>query len=170
MAKIEVSKAAATADETIWNPWFRTFPSIGNLWAANPFDLMREMSRGLDRSWLAGNGRQGVWSPAIECRRVNGELLVSAELPGLKKEDIKVQVLDENLVLEGERKIESKEEKEGYFRSERSYGKFWRQIPLPEGAKTDNIKASMNEGILEVKIPIVETKPSTLQIPIEQSA
>ncbi|MCA2965479.1 MAG: Hsp20/alpha crystallin family protein [Acidobacteriaceae bacterium] len=170
MAKIEVSKAAATADETIWNPWFRTFPSIGNLWAANPFDLMREMSRGLDRSWLAGNGRQGVWSPAIECRRVNGELLVSAELPGLKKEDIKVQVLDENLVLEGERKIESKEEKEGYFRSERSYGKFWRQIPLPEGAKTDNIKASMNEGVLEVKIPIVETKPSTLQIPIEQSA
>lgn len=170
MAKLEVSKAAATADETIWNPWFRTFPSIGNLWAANPFDLMREMSRGLDRSWLAGNGRQGVWSPAIECRRVNGELLVSAELPGLKKEDIKVQVLDENLVLEGERKIESKEEKEGYFRSERSYGKFWRQIPLPEGAKTDNIKASMNEGVLEVKIPIVETKPSTLQIPIEQSA
>jgi HSP20 family protein len=170
MAKIEVSKAAATADETIWNPWFRTFPSIGNLWAANPFDLMREMSRGLDRSWLAGNGRQGVWSPAIECRRVNGELLVSAELPGLKKGDIKVQVLDENLVLEGERKIESKEEKECYFRSERSYGKFWRQIPLPEGAKTDNIKASMNEGILEVKIPIVETKPSTRQIPIEQSA
>jgi HSP20 family protein len=170
MAKLEVSKAAATADETIWNPWFRTFPSIGNLWAANPFDLMREMSRGLDRSWLAGNGRQGVWSPAIECRRVNGDLLVSAELPGLKKEDIKVQVLDENLVLEGERKIESKEEKEGYFRSERSYGKFWRQIPLPEGAKTDNIKASMNEGVLEVKIPIVETKPSTLQIPIEQSA
>jgi HSP20 family protein len=82
-----------------------------------------------------GQRRQGVWSPAIECRRVNGELLVTAELPGVKKEDIKVQVLDESLIVEGERKLEAKEEKEGYFRSERSYGKFWRQIPLPKEPK-----------------------------------
>jgi HSP20 family protein len=170
MAKVEVSKASAPADETIWNPWFRSFPGRGSLWAANPFDLMREMTRGLDRSWLAADEKQGVWAPAIECRRVNGELLVTAELPGLKKEDIKVQVLDECLIVEGERKLEAKEEKEGYFRSERSYGKFWRQIPLPEGAKADNIKASMNEGLLEVKIPIGETKPNTRQIPIEQTA
>ena len=170
MAKVEVSKASAPADETIWNPWFRSFPGRGSLWAANPFDLMREMTRGLDRSWLAADEKQGVWSPAIECRRVNGELLVIAELHGLKKEDIRVHDLDECLIVAGELKLESKEEKEGYFRSERSYGKFWRQIPLPEGAKADNIKASMNEGLLEVKIPIGETKPNTRQIPIEQTA
>jgi HSP20 family protein len=170
MAKVEVTKASAPADESAVNPWFRPFPSFGSLLGANPFDVMREMTRALDRPLWPAEGKQGVWAPAIECRRVNGELLVTAELPGLKKEDVKVQILDESLIVEGERKLESKEEKEGYFRSERSYGKFWRQIPLPEGAQADQIKASMNEGMLEVKIPIAEAKTKIREIPIEPPA
>lgn len=158
MAKVEVTRTSAPADPFGLNPWFR------------PFDMMREMTRAMERPLWPAEGKQGAWAPAIECRRANGELLVTAELPGLKKEDVKVQILDESLIVEGERKLESNEEKEGYFRSERSYGKFWRQIPLPEGAQADQIKASMNDGMLEVRIPIAEAKPKTRQIPIEHPA
>ena len=170
MAKVEVTKTSAPADVTIRSPWFSPFPGFGSLLTNSPFDMMREMTRAFERPLWTAEGKTAAWAPAIECRRVNGELLVTAELPGLQKEDIKVQIQDESLILEGERKLESKEEKEGYFRSERSYGKFWRQIPLPEGAQAEQIKASMNDGMLEVRIPIAEAKPQTRQIPIDQPA
>lgn len=168
MAKVEVTKASAPADEAL-DTWIRPLPSMGSLWGANPFEMMREMARSLDRPLWPVAGREGTWAPAIECSRENGALLVKAELPGLSREDVKVLILDESLILEGERKLESKEEKEGYFRSERSYGKFWRQIPLPEGADTEQIKASMHDGVLEVKIPVSDAKKATRQIPIEQT-
>jgi HSP20 family protein len=142
---------------------------LGDFFGMNPFALMREFTREMDRAFsgsLAGEGAAQGWAPAIEMKEVNGNLVVTAELPGIKTEDVKVEVNDEMLTLEGERRMEKKEEKEGVYRSERSYGRFYRAIPLPDGAKTEQIKAEMNNGVLEVKIPLAEAKQKSRQIPV----
>lgn len=142
---------------------------FGDLFGVNPFALMREFTKEMDRAFSASPGgelRLQVWMPAIEVKEANGNLVVTAELPGIKTEDVKVEVTDEALTIEGERKEEKKEEKEGLYRSERSYGRFYRSIPLPEGAKTDQVKAEMNHGILEIKVPVAEAKPKSRQIPV----
>lgn len=142
---------------------------LGDFFGMNPFALMREFTREMDRAFsgsLAGEGVAQGWAPAIEMKEVNGNLVVTAELPGIKTEDVKVEVNDEMLTLEGERRMEKKEEKEGVYRSERSYGRFYRAIPLPDGAKTEQIKAEMNNGVLEVKIPLAEAKQKSRQIPV----
>jgi HSP20 family protein len=142
---------------------------FGDLFGVNPFALMREFTKEMDHAFSTSSGgelRPQVWMPAIEVNQANGNLVVTAELPGIKTEDVKVEVTDEALTIEGERKEEKKEEKEGLYRSERSYGRFYRSIQLPEGAKTDQIKAEMNNGILEIKVPVAEAKAKSRQIPV----
>jgi HSP20 family protein len=145
---------------------------FGDLFGVNPFALMREFTKEMDRafstSW-GGELAQQAWMPAIEVKEANGNLVVTAELPGIKAEDVKVEVTDEALTIRGERKQEKKEEKEGVCRSERSYGRFYRSIPLPDGAKTDQIKAEINDGVLEIKVPVPETKQKSRQIPVSAS-
>ena len=80
----------------------------------------------------------------------------------------KVEVTDNALVIEGERKFETKKEEEGYFQTERSYGKFVRSIPLPEGCKPEEIKAELANGVLEVKVPVAETKHTMRRVPIDE--
>jgi HSP20 family protein len=93
------------------------------------------------------------WLPALEVSEKGGQFVVRAELPGLRKEDINVDVEDEMLTLRGERKHEKEETKEHFYRSERSYGSFYRAIPLPEGVKTENAKAIFKDGVLEITMP-----------------
>ena len=84
----------------------------------------------------------------------DGNLLVRADLPGLTKEDIKVEVTDDTLTIQGERKQEKKkEEREGYSYSECSYGSFYRAIPLPEGVDPSKATAEFRNGVLEVTVP-----------------
>ena len=106
------------------------------------------------------------WVPKIEVSEDNGELIVRADLPGLKKDDVKAELTNEALTLSGERKEEKEEKREGYYRSERSYGSFYRYIPLPQGAKTDTAKAEFHDGVLEVKmqVPKSETRSRRLEI------
>jgi len=138
---------------------------------ANPFALMRRMTDEMDR--MLGNaagfssGEGTGWVPALEITEKDGKLIVSADLPGLKKEDVKVEVTEDALIIEGERKRETEEEGRGFRRSERSYGRFYRAIPLPEGAETDQAKAQFRDGELEITIPLVESKRKGRQIPIE---
>jgi len=94
---------------------------------------------------------------------------MTAELPGLKKEDVKVHIDGDTLVVEGERKQEKEEKREGYYHSERSYGKFYRSIQLPEGAKLDQTSAQFNNGVLEVSVPIPESKPARKEIPVQEA-
>jgi HSP20 family protein len=92
---------------------------------------------------------------------------VRADLPGLKKEDIKIDVTDSALTIEGERREDHEEDREGYYRSERSYGSFYRVVPLPEGAITDSAKAHFNDGVLEIVVqapPREVTRGRRLQI------
>jgi HSP20 family protein len=75
------------------------------------------------------------------------------DLPGLSKDDLSIELTDDAVTIQGERKAEHKEEREGYYRSERSYGSFCRVIPLPDGAMTEQAKANFRDGVLEVTMP-----------------
>jgi len=98
-------------------------------------------------------GEREGWAPDIEVFHRDNELVVRADLPGLTKDDIKVNLMDNRMTLQGERKREHEEERGGVYRSECSYGSFYREIPLPEGAITDQAKASFKDGVLEVTMP-----------------
>ena len=140
----------------------------------NPFTMMRRFSEEMDRMFSSawddrefGSRELGSWTPAVEVREQDGNLVVHAELPGLNKDDVKVEVTNEGLVIQGERKREHEEDRGGIHRSERSYGAFYRLIPLPEGANIDQAKAQFNNGVLEVRVPIPKSQEKSRQIPIE---
>jgi len=103
--------------------------------------------------WRSGRNEWQTWMPEIEVFHRNNELVVRADLPGLTKDDVKVDVTDDRLIIQGERKREQTEEREGVYRSERSYGSFSRMIPLPEGTMADEAKASFKDGVLEITMP-----------------
>ena len=95
-------------------------------------------------------GMAALWAPQIEVSEREGKLLICADLPGLRKEDVKVELTDEALTIQGERQ----EQREGRGYSERTYGSFYRSIPLPEGVNTDGAQARFQDGVLEVTIPM----------------
>lgn len=147
------------------------FSGPADFFSTSPFALMRRFTEEMDRlfeghGWRGSGNRSEVaqWSPAIEVKEQDGKLEVLAELPGIKENDVKVEVTDEGLVIQGERKQEHEEKREGYYRSERSYGQFYRLIPLPEGTTVDQARAEFHNGELRVSIPVPQQK--TRQIPI----
>jgi HSP20 family molecular chaperone IbpA len=119
----------------------------------DPFSLLQRESWPFHReSWPWPTSQRGstVWSPQVESFQRGDQFVVRADLPGLKKEDVKIELTDDSLTIEGERREEREEDREGYYRSERSYGSFYRVIPLPEGAITESAKANFNNGVLEI--------------------
>lgn len=169
MSEIKVNKEKALAKSETAESFAPLIP-FRKFFALTPFGLMREFSDEMDRMMRGVTVDGGVWSPVIDIEQTDGTLLVTAELPGLKKEEVKVELTDEALIIEGERKQEHKEEKEGYHRWERSYGQFYRSIPLPEGAKTDQAKAELSEGVLKISLPVAETKKKVREVAIEEGA
>src|SRR4030095_3006522 len=92
------------------------------------------------------------FSPQVDIFERNGKLVVRADLPGMTKDDITVEVTDDAVVMDGESRYEHEEKETGIYRSERSYGRFHREIPLPEGVKTENATATFKNGVLEVTL------------------
>jgi HSP20 family protein len=109
-----------------------------------------------------------AWVPDVEVLQKNGEFTVRVDLPGLKKDDVKVELTDNLLTVSGERQEEKEEKREGYYRSERSYGSFYRQIPLPEGAKTDTAKAEFTDGVLQITMQAPEREPKARRLEIKE--
>ena len=110
---------------------------------------------GLGR-WGRSFSREGgwhAWAPDVEVFQKNDQLTIRADLPGLRREDVKVDVSDGGVCIQGERTHERDEHSEGYYRSERSYGSFNRMIPLPDGAIADQAKATFKDGVLEITMP-----------------
>jgi HSP20 family protein len=139
----------------------------GSLFGLSPFSLMRRLTEDMDRAFGRSGSVLEIWQPAIEVEEQPGKLKITAEVPGLKKEDIKVSVTANVLTIEGERKQEKEEKRKGYYHSERSYGKFSRTIGLPDGAKTDQATAQLNNGTMEITIPIPERREDRKEIPVQ---
>jgi HSP20 family protein len=110
---------------------------------------------GFGRRWLGQPLRTSaeLWSPQVDVFQRNNELVIKADLPGLTKDDVKVDVTEDSVTLQGERRTDREEERQGVYRSERSYGSFQRVIPLPEGAITEQAKATFRDGVLEITMP-----------------
>jgi len=108
----------------------------------------------------------GAWMPSTDVFRDDGHLVVKADLPGMKKADIDVAIENGDLVLRGERKEETKVEKEDFYRAERAYGSFYRRLALPETVKPTDIAANFENGVLTVTVPIPKEEAKTEHIPI----
>jgi HSP20 family protein len=145
------------------------------LFSMSPFALMRRFTDEMDRMFEGLGGRRGsggelaLWSPAVELREHDGKLEVVADLPGIRENDVKLEVTDEGLVIRGERKQEHEEKREGYYRSERRYGQFYRLIPLPENANLEQAHAEFRNGELRVSIPVPERQRRVRELPINTS-
>ena len=153
----------------------------------NPFGMMRRFTKDMERLFEDFEGfrfpelfkqeffpfttefKEFDWMPQIEVLKTNGDLMVKADLPGLTKDDVKVELTDGALTITGERKEEKEEKHEGFYRTERNYGRFFRQIPLPEGAKTDKANAVFTNGVLEVKIPVAKMESQVRKLEIKDT-
>jgi HSP20 family protein len=146
----------------------------------NPFSVMRRMHEEMDRvfaqAWGGRSGAAGIggglsmWTPAVEVAQRDNEMVVCAELPGLKPEDVKVEVTENALVIQGERKQQHEEKEGDRWHSERSYGRFHRMIPLPEGAETEKARADFKNGELQVTVPVHRPENKRRQIPVSGAA
>ena len=135
-------------------------------YGVGPFSLMQKFSADMDRlfgdffgssprrrdlDWPAYAGAETFW-PELEVRHVGDKLLVNLDVPGLKKDDVHVEVQDGELCISGERRSEAERKEGRYYRTERSYGSFCRTIPLPEGAKPDTASATFENGVLKIEM------------------
>jgi HSP20 family protein len=133
----------------------------------DPFTLLRQMVSDVDRMfttspWPTFGGKEletGTpaminWVPEIDVFEKDGRLITRIDLPGMKKEDVKVEVTDGNLAISGERRSEVEEKKDQFYRCEREYGQFYRVVPLPDGVKLEDVKAVFTDGVLDVSVPL----------------
>jgi HSP20 family protein len=134
-----------------------------------PFDLMRRLTEQM--FGVGGLTRAAeVWTPNVEVYERDGKLHVTADLPGMSKDNVRVELRDNNLILEGERKEEKKEDREGYFVTERTYGKFYRVIPLPDDVDPDSARASFRDGVLDLTVDLPRNHQAhSKNIPIEEA-
>jgi HSP20 family protein len=145
--------------------------------AMDPFALLRQMAAEFDRtfdwpsfSWPAARSTampETAWCPKVDMFQKDNRFVTRVDLPGLKKEDVSLEVMDGYLKISGERKYEFEEERDEFYRSEREYGKFFRTIPLPEGVNVEDIRAVFADGVLEVSVPLpvrAEAKPRKVAI------
>ena len=149
--------------------------------AASPFGLLRQMTSELDRMfedpwtfrWPALPAEAAAtFAPKVDVFEKDNRLITRVDLPGVKKEDVSVEVADGLLTLTGERKIEKEEKKDNVYRSECQYGSFFRSVPLPEGVKADEVKATFVNGVLEVSVPlpVVAAKAIPTKIEVKEAA
>ncbi len=126
-----------------------------------------DMNRLFD-SFFGTHGQQSLsrrWVPAMDLVEVGDALVLKADLPGLRREDVNIEVKDGVLTISGERKDEHEEKADGYYRVERTFGSFARTLTLPKGIEAEGIAADFADGVLEVKIPKPEErKPHRIEI------
>jgi HSP20 family protein len=129
----------------------RVFRAFGVPRLSAAFTPPRELEELASRSPAMSQSTQ--WSPQIEVFERDGNFVVHADLPAVRREDLEVDVDQDVLTIRGQRRQEHREAEGGYRRTERSYGTFFRQIPLPEGVDPTDIQATYQDGVLEVVVP-----------------
>lgn len=118
----------------------------------DPISFMRRLMEDIGRIF-DGFGAGAMWMPPVEMLEKEDHLVVRADVPGLSKDQVVVEFQDGQLVISGERRQEQGETADGFYRSERIYGRFYRVISLPEGVDPDRAKATFANGVLEVTMP-----------------
>ena len=136
-----------------------------------PFEGLTRWFNDID-TWydtgFSGDVPERTWRPAIDVEEKDGTYLVRADLPGLQKKDIHVELHDGYLTLRGERKSEHEENKDNYRRIERTYGTFERTFRVPEGVTEKDIHAKYKDGVLELTVPTPKVEKSkTVELKIE---
>jgi len=156
-------------------------PNFFQAWE-EPFAMMRRMTQEMDHMferfmgrpmsvsnrWMSTAG-SSQWLPSVDVSQRNNELVVCADLPGIRKEDVSVEIRNDQLTIEGERREESEQSVQGYHRAERSYGHFYRMIPLPEGVDAEHAQATMHDGVLEIKVPLPQSNRYGRRLPIQEA-
>jgi HSP20 family protein len=131
----------------------------GQTWPLMPRPFLRPLTRLAELPT--------TWAPRVDVFEKDGNIVVKAELPGVKKEDVKLAIEDDDLVIEGERHTEKEIQEKDYYRMERAYGSFYRRLPIPAGIAANQVKASFTDGVLEVRIPKpAKAEPEAHKIPI----
>jgi HSP20 family protein len=176
----EMSRRGAgdvSRSSSAYSPWqtmtrlSREMDHLFDSFFGNRFGLPR-----LGRNWPRESGGMGMgsddlsslWAPNIDVRRRGDSIVIHAELAGVSKDAVRIEATDQGIAISGERN-ETREEggnERGYQLKERSYGSFYREIPLPEGSQVDQAKATMREGVLEITVPLQQNE-SRRQIRIE---
>lgn len=131
---------------TRWSP----FTQMSTLWDEMN-DLFEQHFGG--RSLMRPLSGMMRWAPSVDMYETDDEIVLRAEVPGMKKEDLQVTVTEEAISISGETQAEEEVKGENYMRRERRYGKFTRRLPLPTAVHLDEAKAKFTDGILEVRVP-----------------
>jgi len=132
---------------THWNPYSEL---------ATVQDQMNRLFRNIWGGGQRDEADYGAWMPAVDLREEEKQYVIEADLPGVKKDDIEINIENNVLSLSGERRFENEEKKDAYHRIERTYGKFMRSFTLPVRVDTEKVSATYKDGILEVKVPKTE--------------
>lgn len=135
-----------------------------DLWQVSPRSMLSEMDRpfesfrrefedsfGITGGWLT----EGIRQPVVDLVDNEKEFVVRAELPGIDKEDLSIEIADNVVEIKGERKEEAEQKERGFLRKERHYSKFVRRLPLPEEVEADKADAELKDGVLTLKLPKV---------------
>ncbi|BAU23945.1 heat shock protein Hsp20 [Caldimicrobium thiodismutans] len=146
------------AELTIWRPFQ---------------DLKKEMDRlwqeFFGKSYLPERWEVIEWAPAVDVSETDDEVIVKADLPGVKPEEIEINLVDNVLTIKGEKKREAEEKKENYYRVERYYGSFMRAIQLPSEVDVEKVKAQYKDGVLKVTLPKKpEAKKKLIKVEVEK--
>ena len=133
--------------------------------------IQDRMNRLFEQTLSRSRAEEGIaastWSPAVDIYETPETIVMKADLPGLSREDIEIQIRDNTLTLRGERRFAKDVEQENYLRIERAYGAFQRNFTLPATAQQDKIRAVFRDGVLELMLPKVEgTKPKKIAIEV----
>jgi HSP20 family protein len=137
-----------------------------------PWSLLTQLQKELERSATdSGDGSVSTaeWAPAVDIKEEADKFVLHADIPGVKPEEIEVNMEAGILTIKGEKKTEAKTEKEGYKRIERTYGSFYRRFSLPDTANADAISAKSKNGVLEIIIPKREAvQPKRISVTAEE--
>jgi HSP20 family protein len=143
-------------------------PQVASWSPVDHFESLRNEINRLFEAPLTGWGGSedfNTWAPALDLYEDKDNLVVTAEVAGMKKEDIDISLHDGNLTLAGERKAEKTYDEKGTQRAERFFGRFQRTISLPKAVDANNVKATYKDGILTVTLPKAEeAKPRQIQV------
>jgi HSP20 family protein len=138
-----------------------------------PWSLLSQLQKELERSQETQNGESSVstaeWSPAVDIKEESDKFVLHADIPGVKPEDIEINMESGVLTVKGEKNTEAETEKEGYKRVERTHGSFYRRFSLPDSANGEAISAKSKHGVLEISIPKREAiKPKRIDVVSEE--